>query len=173
MYLKFFKSKKASTLELMGITLIELIMLLAFIMIALKLIDDFAESTTYEKAFLSRHFATLVDVIEAPKGDVMLSNTIDTKWFTYKIDAEEVQVYDESLREDPPTRERSVFPLITDTNLRFDAGVLKPANKVVPGTNYNPLKWFYTTKQESDKATSVNVALCKKDSRIIVGDCGS
>ena len=119
---RLFSSKKGMDIDLWFNTF-ELVVVFVAGAVLLQTINADAESTTYEKIYLSRDNALLLDKIYSSPGDINYYYTEESGRFIFDFKQNEVQVY-----EDYELREGGAigYPFAEDRNYILSYKVLLP-----------------------------------------------
>lgn len=116
---KLFSSKKAQEeIEMMVIPAFALVIVFGVIFFGLiSFVDDIRNNSLFEKIFLTRDTAILIDTLYIAPGSVEVNYPKDTFWFSYHFAPGKVEVYD-TTDEIEPRREKYFFA--DDINIDFE-----------------------------------------------------
>jgi len=131
-------------------------------------VDRAAETTTFEKNFLARDTALLVETLYAAPGTVELDYTQDSLWFTFNFQENIVQVYDATLNDNPPAIEKSIFPYTGDNNIAFKNRIITPLKKIERKESIFPTRWLTTNRPEQEKETTVTLNFKKTNQELVI-----
>lgn len=153
--------------------LIDLIILVIVFFLMLWYVDQVVESTTFEKNFLARDSALLIDALYASPGNIAIDYPQNTFWFSFNFDKNKVEVYEagsSSIR-----KPDSYF--IEDKNIKFEHKEIKPEREVenkesIIEKYFTPLSYFYTSGPDLEEGTFVRLIFGKIGKEIIVDEQG-
>ena len=145
--------------------MIDLLLAIVIFLILASYVDRASEETTFEKNFLARDIALLIDALYASPGNVNLEYPQDTFWFTFEFNKNQVQVYDVTEIPTPTLIDRAVYPYIEDSNLEFSYKIITPENKAKKSKSilvrYPPFSWFTSDRPAEEEGTSVSLSFIK------------
>lgn len=105
----FFSKKAQEEIEMMVIPAFALVIVFGVIFFGLiSFVDDIRNNSLFEKIFLSKDTAILIDTLYVAPGSVEVNYPKDTFWFSYHFAPGEVEVYD-TTDEIEPRREKHLF----------------------------------------------------------------
>lgn len=162
-----FNNKKAQSTLLFW--LIDILVFIIVLFTLLNFVDTAAENVTFEKIFLSRHFALLADTILSAPYDISFKDPSNTLWFTLAFNNNQVQVYDTTINSNPPLNERAIHYFIEDKNIRVDHTILGPSKKIKTSDSIfkkvlAPVAVFYTEVPKLSDENTVKPLFCKHGS---------
>lgn len=105
--------------------LIDLIITVIVIYYSATYVDQITSTTVFEKNFLSKDIALLIDSLYSSPGEVLLKYPQKTLWFSYEFDHNRVKVFEEKLF---ASSQESYF--IEDKNLKFSPVTLSPQKEI-------------------------------------------
>jgi len=161
-----FKNKKATIFEKPIWFLIDLIVSIVVFIMLLTYVDQVGESLTFERDFISKDIALLIDSVYASPSSLSLKYPQNTFWFSYKFEDNQVSVIERGLLE---KKARNEF--ITDKNLRFTEQTFSPGKEFVDKRSFiekyfSPSTLFSTYKPELPKGTSISLYFLKDKKKL-------
>jgi len=116
---KLFLSKKGQEeTEMTIIPTFALVIVFGVIFIGLiSFVDDIRDNSLFEKMFLARDLAILIDTLYVAPGSVDVNYLKDTFWFSYHFAPGKVEVYDET---DGIDLRRETYFFVEDNNIFFE-----------------------------------------------------
>lgn len=160
---------KKGALENILFFLIDLIVVVIVFFLMMGYVDKVVESTTFEKNFLARDTALLIDTLYVSPGNIVVDYPQDTFWFNFNFEKNKVEVYEDSLL--LIKKPSSYF--IEDRNMEFVYKEIKPEKKVEDKKSFiekyfSPLSYFYTSKPKLEEGTFVKLVFGKQGKEIVV-----
>ncbi|MBN2421880.1 hypothetical protein JXB41_01520 [Candidatus Woesearchaeota archaeon] len=92
--MNLFKNKKAEGTRLSLWTLIDLFVLLVIVIAFFFEIYTISKNTWFEKRFLAKDIAMMVDTVYASPADVVVVYPQNTLWFSFKFEKNKITVFD-------------------------------------------------------------------------------
>lgn len=169
-----FKQKRGQITTMVLWFMIDLVLAIVIFFILSSYVDRAAEYTTFEKNFLARDIALLIDTLYAAPGNVITNYSQDTLWFTFKFDKNQVQIYDITENPNPPMSDRALYPFIEDRNLKFEYKIITPGVKAQKSKSIlkktPPFSWLTTNKPIIEPGTSASLQFIKTSQELGVNE---
>jgi|TARA_B100001971_G_C18242142_1_gene571624 hypothetical protein len=157
------KRGKKATLEISLFWLMDILIFAVVFFLMMIYVDKTVESTTFEKHFLARDSALLIDTLYISPGNTIINYPQNTLWFSFNFNKNKVEVY-----EDETTRKPSSY-FTEDKNMIFNYKDIQPEKKAdLEKTlieEYNP---FFTYTPELEEGASVKLVFSKTGKDIVV-----
>lgn len=135
-----FKNKKASTISHdLFFNVFELVLAIIVILALFNFVSDVAKQTIFEKNYLARDMAILINILYSAPGDVAYYYDENTDKFTFDFQPNKIVIYKPEDKENPQS-----YPFAENKNMQF---------------RYNTL----TSKQDRER-----IVFSKSDNQIIV-----
>jgi len=160
------KHKKATIFEKPIWFLIDLIVSVAVFFMLLAYVDQIGESLTFERDFLSKDIALLIDSMYASPSSLTLKYPQNTFWFSYKFEDNTVEVSERGLLE-----KKSQSEFIKDKNLGFTEKTISPKKEFEDKRSFiekylSPFTIFSVYKPELPEGASVNLYFLKNNKEL-------
>ena len=150
-----------------------LILLLVFYFI-LSAIGEVGENTLFQKKFLAKDMALLIDTLYAAPGNIYIDYPQNTLWFSARFSENKVEVFENQRKLINPIGEGS---FLEDRNVRF---VYK---EFIPKTEYTDKKTLFQKylpvfellkrrKYDLEKSQTLNLTFLKTYNELIVANDG-
>ena len=164
-----FKSKKATIFEKPIWFLIDLVVSIAVFFMLLAYVDQIGESLTFERDFLAKDIALLIDSIYASPSSLTLKYPQNTFWFDYKFEDNGVTVSEKGLGK------KSQSEFIRDNNLEFTEKTISPEKEFEDKRSFaekyfSPSTLFSVYKPELPEGTSVNLYFLKNNKELDINN---
>ena len=162
-----FKNKNAIISDVLFFTIDLVITVLVFFLLA-NGIDNFTESLAFEKGFLARDIAILTDTIYASPGNVVVDYPQNTFWFSFKFDANQIQVFE---KESDFIKHSYYF--MEDLNLDFGHKIIKPKKEIETKKSFiekylSPISFFAANRPELPEGASVEIRFAKTGNKLVI-----
>jgi hypothetical protein len=164
------RGKKATIFEKPIWFLIDLLIAVIVFLMLLSYVDQLGESLTFERDFLAKDIALLVDTLYASPGSLTLKYPQNTFWFGYQLKDNEVQVIEKGL-----ISKKSYGQFTKDTKLDLQSKELFPEKEFEDKRTFiekffSPSTMFSTYKPDLPQGTSVNLFFLKDRARLVMSD---
>lgn len=139
--------------------LIDLILAVIIFYYSATYVDQITSTTSFEKSFLSRDLALVIDSLYAAPAEVMLQYPQKTLWFSYKFDHNKVSVFERKLL----SLSKTAY-FIEDKDLEFQPTVLNPKKEVEDSfvkRYISQVNIFSTKTPDLEPDTTVSIFLDK------------
>lgn len=169
-YKKMGLFKKATIFEKPIWLLIDLVVSIAVFIILMNYVNNVGESLTFERKFLSKDIALLIESLYASPGSVSLKYPQNTFWFSYKFEDNAVSVIERGLLE-----KKAKEWFISDKNLGFEEKTISPEKEFEDKISFvekyfSPASWFSVSKPKLPEGTSVSLYFLKDRRRLDISD---
>ncbi len=162
--------KKATIFEKPIWLLMDLLVAILVFFLLMYYVNNVGESLTFEREFLSKDIALLIESLYASPGDVSLKYPQNTFWFSYKFEDNAVSVVERGLLE-----KKAIEWFISDKNLGFEEKTISPEKKFEDKKSFlekhfSPVSWFSVSRPELPEGTSVSLYFLKDRRRLDISD---
>jgi hypothetical protein len=168
-----FNNSKRAQIEGVWYFLLDLTILMIILLTLFNFVDKSAESTTFEKYYLSRDISLLTSTLHASTGCTSLKYPQNTFWFTFSFENGQVKVQDTSGNLGGIGSPIFSYPYFTDSSIKLSNIKLTPL-KAPPSeatlSKISPTSLLFTKSPPKVPGTFVDIYMCKNDNEITITD---